>query len=164
MSFVFQMGDTVRLKPEAFADKKFIPAQLIQLGGFPNRFTITRTETAEDIDTGVFIHAISLDECCGKLKDAKTGIPLCDSHPENLFELVSRSGHAPGWTEEKAPDRMNAIMTPFGKLFEITHHKNENGINVLTVKPPAILGLDPIVIEGPWADQGADKLKDIGLL
>lgn len=160
--FVFQIGDAVRLKPEALADRKFIPAQLIQLGGFPNRFTVTRTETVEDADTGVFINAISLDECCGKLKDAKTGIPLCDSHPVSLFELVQRSGHDPEWMENAVPDRVASIDTPLGKLLQLAHIKRENGINTLVLKLP--FGLGPISMTGPWADKGAEAAKDLGLL
>lgn len=161
---MFSVGDTVRLKPEALADSKFIPAQLVQLGGFPNHFTITRTETVEDIDTGVLIHAISLEECCGKLADAKTRIPLCDSHPTNLFELVQKSGHRPGWTEGVAPALETAIDSPWGRLLQLALFKRENGINTLTLDLKPLLGINPVSISGPWADKAAGIAQDLGIL
>ena len=158
----FGVGDVISLKPESFLMPKLAPAQLIKHVDFPNRFTVTKTETVSDTETGELIHAVRLAECCGHIKDMETQETLCDSHPENLFLLTKRAIDPLVNIENLKPDRETTIHAPVvGPVLRLAHIKREGEGNVLVMKLPF---LGPIAVTGVWADLGAEAMKKYGLL
>lgn len=152
----FAVGETVRLTREALSMPKLIPAHFVS-EGFPNKFTIRTVETLEDADTGKAIEAISLAECCGKIRNPETGKPLCHAHPADLFEPDGD----PLGVEGLKPERETAIETPLGRILQLAHYRRESGAPTLILKLPF---LGQVGVTGPWADFGAEKLKELGIL
>jgi hypothetical protein len=151
----FNVGDTVKLKPSSLLNERLTPSKFV-IDGFPNRFTVTRIETALVSDANgneTVVNAIALAQCCRRICINK--IPLCDSHPEDLFEEYNEI------FDMSKPERETVIETPLGRLLKLGYYKKE-GNGAIRLEPP--LGLAPFSITGPWADFVANKLKELGVL
>lgn len=150
---LFKIGDTVKLKASSLLDDQMTPASFVTLHGFPNRFTVTRVETVL-LEDGSSCNAIALAECCRKIKRADK--PLCDSHPEDLFEPFREI------FDTQKPTLETIVNTPFGQAFRLSYFKRDGASGAIRFEPP--FGIAPLEIIGPWADLLAERFKGINAL
>jgi hypothetical protein len=153
LTMLFKIGDTVKLKASSLQDDQLTPSSFVTQHGFPNRFTISQVEVVL-LEDGSSCNAVALTECCGKVKRA--GQPLCDSHPEDLFELFQEI------FDTQRPTRETIVNTPFGQAFRLSYFKRDGNSGAIRFEPP--FGIAPIEIIGPWADLLAERFKRISAL
>lgn len=172
----FREGDIVSINKAGFSEEHFTPLLLIQRNNAPNRFTVDRVgmwdpETEAVIlkeCCGVYfeLFCVACEEIFDFIDDVEEGTapaclkcgsssnlkerPKCIAHRVELFDLVGHCADERRQQRTEEPVGELEVMTPFGKILQISHFKGE-----LIAK--TILGT--VGVRGPVADVLGDLFR-----